>query len=109
MSRAPCNASKVSIVCYPDGIVPPPAAPMMPRPVATCGLPMTSGLRCNKMRFIGRSLQLAGLALLPLSMILELSGVLGATFGTRDMLVMLIFGAGIFYLGRIVEGYSRPA
>ena len=61
------------------------------------------------MRIIGRLLQFAGLVLLPLSMILELSGILGATFGTRDMLVMLLFGAGIFYLGRIVEGYSRSA
>ena len=70
---------------------------------------VTLSSRCNIMRFIGRLLQIAGLVLLPLSMLLELSGVLGATFGTRDMLVMLVFGAGVFYIGRVIEGYSRPA
>lgn len=61
------------------------------------------------MRLVGRLLQIAGLVLLPLSMVLELSDVLDATFGTRDMLVMLVFGAGVFYLGRVIEGYSRSA
>ena len=40
-------------------------------------------------------------------MVLELSGAGGETFGTREMLVMLLFGAAVFYFGRIIEGYSR--
>lgn len=53
-------------------------------------------------------MQIAGLVLLPVSMLLEMNHALGPTFGTRDMLVMLVFGVAIFYLGRIVEGYATP-
>ena len=61
------------------------------------------------MRSVGRGLQFLGLALLPLSMIMEITGGLGRSFGVSEMLVMLIFGAAIFYAGRIVEGYSQSA
>lgn len=59
------------------------------------------------MRSLGRGLQYIGLALLPLAMIMELTDGLGRSFGVSEMLVMLIFGAAIFYAGRLVEGYSR--
>jgi hypothetical protein len=59
------------------------------------------------MRRIGRLLQVAGLVLLPVSMALEMSGAGGEMFGTREMLVMLLFGVAAFYFGRIIEGYSR--
>ena len=56
---------------------------------------------------LGRWLQIAGLVLLPLSMLLEMTDTLGPSFGTRDMLVMLVFGVCIFYLGRVIQGYSQ--
>jgi hypothetical protein len=52
-------------------------------------------------------LQMAGLVLLPLSMVLELTGSLGRSFGVSQMVIMLVFGLSIFYLGRFVEGYAR--
>ena len=59
------------------------------------------------MRSIGRTLQILGLAVLPMSMVLELSGGLGRSFGVSDMVVMLVFGAGAFAAGRLIEGYAR--
>jgi len=59
------------------------------------------------MRTLGRSLQILGLVVLPVAMLLELTRILGPTFGVRDMLVMLVFGASIFYLGRFIEGYRQ--
>ena len=59
------------------------------------------------MRILGRSLQYLGLILLPAAMILELTHLLGRSFGLSQMLIMLVFGAAAFYLGRVVEGYAR--
>ena len=59
------------------------------------------------MRFIGRALQLFGLIVLPLSMVLELSKLLGRDFGVSDMVIMLVAGAAAFLMGRIIEGYAR--
>jgi hypothetical protein len=59
------------------------------------------------MKRLGRSLQILGLVLLPLSMLLELDGNLGRSFGVSDMVVMLLFGAGAFAVGWLVEGYAR--
>ena len=58
------------------------------------------------MNSTGRMLQLAGLILLPLAMLLELSGSLGRSFGVSQMVIMLVFGVAVFSLGRLVEGYS---
>lgn len=58
------------------------------------------------MRFLGKALQLVGLILLPVAMLLELSGALGRDSGLADMLLMLVFGAAAFTLGRFVEGYA---
>jgi hypothetical protein len=61
------------------------------------------------MRQLGRLLQVLGLILLPAAMVLELTRVLGPTFGVRHMLVTLLFGAAMFFLGRLMEGYGgRP-
>jgi hypothetical protein len=59
------------------------------------------------MRFLGRSLQLFGLVILPLAMVLELSKLLGRDFGVSDMVIMLVAGAAAFLTGRIIEGYAR--
>ncbi len=58
------------------------------------------------MRRTGRTLQILGLILLPLAMVLELSKDLGFPFRLRDMLLMLVFGATVFYLGRLLEGHA---
>lgn len=59
------------------------------------------------MRILGRTLQLFGLAILPLSMVLELSKLLGRDFGVSDMVIMLVAGTAAFLMGRIIEGYAR--
>ncbi len=59
------------------------------------------------MRFLGRALQLFGLVVLPLSMVLELSKLLGRDFGVSDMVIMLVAGSAAFLMGRIIEGYCR--
>jgi hypothetical protein len=58
------------------------------------------------MKSVGRGLQLLGLILLPCSIVLELTGGLGRSFGVSDMVKMLIFGACAFVIGRLVEGYA---
>lgn len=59
------------------------------------------------MRILGRTLQLFGLVILPLSMVLELSKLLGRDFGVSDMVIMLVAGTAAFLMGRIIEGYAR--
>lgn len=56
---------------------------------------------------LGRSLQLFALVLLPVAIVLELTGLLGRSFGLNEMLIMLIAGSAAFLLGRLVEGYAR--
>jgi hypothetical protein len=60
------------------------------------------------MRAFGKLLQVLGLALLPLSMVLDLLG--GSDpyrpFGVSQMVLMLGFGVAAFFIGRILEGYS---
>jgi hypothetical protein len=58
------------------------------------------------MKWIGRFLQLVGLIMLPLSMMLELSSTLGRDFYVSDMVIMLVFGIGVFYVGRLMEGLA---
>ena len=58
------------------------------------------------MKGLGRRLQKLGLLLLPLSIVMELTGGLGRSFGVSDMVVMLVFGASAFWIGRLLEGYA---
>jgi hypothetical protein len=58
------------------------------------------------MKAIGRSLQFGGLVVLPVSMLLELSGMLGR-FYVSHMVIMMVFGIAAFLLGRLLEGYAR--
>lgn len=58
------------------------------------------------MRTLGRNLQRFALYLLPIAMVLEISGALGRSFGLSQMLLMLLFGMAAFGLGRYLEGYS---
>jgi hypothetical protein len=59
------------------------------------------------MRVFGRALQFVALALLPLAMVMELTGGLGRRFGVSDMVVMLGYGVLLFLLGRALEMYAR--
>lgn len=58
------------------------------------------------MKSFGRSLQFFALTLLPLAVLMELSGALGREHSVSDMLVMLLFGTAAFGIGRIVESYA---
>ena len=59
------------------------------------------------MRSIGRLLQIIGLVLLPLFIGLELTNQLGRDTGVAELLLAMVFGLGLFYVGRIVEGFAR--
>ena len=62
------------------------------------------------MRGAGRFLQKFALFLLPLAVVLELTGVLGRSGGLADMLKMMGIGIFAFLLGRLLEGYgSSPS
>ena len=58
------------------------------------------------MRMLGRTLQFIGLTILPLSMVMQLTNLLGRAIGVSDMVVMLVFGVAVFYTGRMVEGLA---
>lgn len=58
------------------------------------------------MRGAGRFLQILGLFLLPLAVVLDLTQLLGRSFGLADMLKMLVFGVTAFLMGRLLEGYA---
>ena len=60
----------------------------------------------DTMRAIGQFLQFLGLVVLPVAMFMELSGMLGRK-GVSEMVILLVFGATAFGVGRIVEGYGR--
>jgi hypothetical protein len=62
------------------------------------------------MRTIGKLLQVVGLVLLPASMVMQLTEGMRAptgSFTVSAMLLIMVFGAAVFTLGRIVEGYGR--
>ncbi len=54
------------------------------------------------MNTVGKLMQLAALALLPLAMIMELTGGLGHR-GLSQMLKMMIFGVVLFYTGNYLQ------
>ena len=58
------------------------------------------------MRLVGRLLQHVGLIALPVAIVLELSKMLGRSFGLSEMVIMLVFGVCSFYVGRYLEGYA---
>jgi hypothetical protein len=60
----------------------------------------------------GKLMQVAGLVLLPVSMMMQLTGGVRATTGggftVSAMLLLMVLGVCLFSVGRIVEGYGRP-
>lgn len=62
------------------------------------------------MRSLGKFMQLAGLTILPVAMLMQLTGGLRAPTGgvsVSVMLLMMVGGVVVFVLGRFVEGYGR--
>ena len=57
---------------------------------------------------LGKSLQIFGLVILPISVVFELLGRLGRN-GLIEMLLMMLFGAAAFCLGRYLEGFARQS
>jgi hypothetical protein len=55
------------------------------------------------MKGLGRALQQLGLILPPLSIVLQLAG----SVDVRQMLALLVASVCLFFIGRIIEGYSR--
>jgi hypothetical protein len=55
------------------------------------------------MQQFARGLQLVALLLLPLGMILQIAN----SISVGQMLMLLVAGFSLFYIGRIVEGYVR--
>jgi len=58
------------------------------------------------MRKLGRGLQILALVLLPVSMLMQVSNVLGRQLHVSEMVIMLIAGIAAFMLGRMIEGYA---
>lgn len=58
-------------------------------------------------RSFGKLMQLAGLVILPVAMLVQVTSEMRAS-SISVMLMMMVFGAAIFTLGRIVEGYAGP-
>ena len=63
------------------------------------------------MQTFGKLLQVAGLVLLPLSMMMQLTGGVradtGAGFTVSAMLLMMLVGVILFAGGRVLEGYGQ--
>jgi hypothetical protein len=62
------------------------------------------------MRVLGRCLQFAGLIVLPLALVLSMmpSGRGDQRLlSTGQELMALAFGAAVFWIGRLLEGYAR--
>ena len=62
------------------------------------------------LRSLGKFLQLLPLVILPVAMVIQLSKEMRATTEVTNlsvMLIFLVFGAAMFGLGRIIEGYAR--
>ena len=60
----------------------------------------------DSMRPVGKLMQLIGLVMLPLAMVMEMTGALPRRLPIAGMLIMMVFGFVIFQLGRYVEGYA---
>jgi hypothetical protein len=64
------------------------------------------------LRSLGKLMQVAGMVILPVAMLLQLtsgSGMRAPTgiFSVSAMLVLMVFGVVLFVLGRYIEAYAR--
>ena len=58
------------------------------------------------MKTIGKVLQQLALVILPIAIVLELTGGMARSFGVADLLIALIFSVILFWIGRLIEGYA---
>ena len=63
-------------------------------------------------RSLGKLMQVAGMVVLPVAMLLQLTSGNGmraptGSFSVSAMLILMVFGAVLFVLGRYVEAYAR--
>jgi hypothetical protein len=62
------------------------------------------------MQTLGKLLQVAGLVILPLAMVMQLTSGIRAPAGSvtvSAMLLLMVFGVVLFLAGRVVEGFGR--
>jgi hypothetical protein len=60
-------------------------------------------------RSLGKLMQVAGLVILPVAMMMQLTSGMRAPLewgSVSAMLLLMLFGVGAFVLGRIIEGYG---
>jgi hypothetical protein len=60
-------------------------------------------MQVSAMRSVGRAMQLLGLAVGPLAIFLQLA----RRISVAQLLLMGLAALCLFYIGRIIEGYSR--
>jgi hypothetical protein len=63
------------------------------------------------MRMIGKLFQVAGLVILPVAIMMQLTAGVradtGSGFTVSAMLLMMVGGAAMFWMGRLLEGYGQ--
>jgi hypothetical protein len=62
------------------------------------------------LRSLGKFMQLAGMIVLPVAMLLQLTSGMRAptgSFSVSAMLILMVFGVVLFVLGRYIEAYAR--
>jgi hypothetical protein len=70
----------------------------------------SAGYDKQMLRSFGKFLQILALVILPVAMVIQLTREMRATTEVTNlsvMLIFLVFGAVMFGLGRIIEGYAR--
>jgi hypothetical protein len=58
------------------------------------------------LRQIGKLMQVAALVLLPVAMLMQITSGMRAN-SVSAMLLLLLFGIGLFGVGRVVEGFAN--
>jgi hypothetical protein len=62
------------------------------------------------MQTLGKLFQVAGLVVLPVAMVMQVTGGIRAPTGSvtvSAMLLMMVFGVALFLIGRLLEGHGR--
>lgn len=64
------------------------------------------------MRTLGKTLQVAALVLLPVAMMMQITGGVraptGGGFSVSAMLLLMVLGMALFTLGWMLEAHARP-
>jgi hypothetical protein len=60
-------------------------------------------------RSLGKAMQVTGLVILPIAVLMQLTGGVRAptgSFSVSAMLILMVAGVALFLVGRLVEGYG---